>query len=376
MSKLGSLNTVGSDIRNFRSGDNSRQLEDLMSANGLKQDEVGKIAFKEIELDRITPRSINNYSQTRIERLARSIRNTGNRLIHPIVIVRVKDLPEGSPIIEAYQAKGIDVSGIEFVIVAGERRYRAFKMLRDEEIAKGKEYTPFDKITCNILTKAEAQKEDIFYEDSNVEARSLTPMEGMQHLMDAQKDVQTADQKKAALIAMNGGSEEGIPVNPDDAAKGFNYGKWCQFYLKDELGIEGWSYSTVKVYLSILNNCEKNVIDAIFAGEYDAGHARALTKLLPDQQTELLELWKNGQKTEYSKRLKEMQEELAPEKAVFTSHKEASKIILDVSKRCAKEKKEIQKLLSMDGLPKADEPVIKKMLALIEQIEEAAKEIQ
>ena len=59
-SKLGNLNTVGTDIRNFSNSNINRQLDNLMVPTETKHEEVGKIAFKEIELERITTRSINN----------------------------------------------------------------------------------------------------------------------------------------------------------------------------------------------------------------------------------------------------------------------------------------------------------------------------
>ena len=41
--------------------------------------------FEEINVDDITPRAINQYSQSRIARLAKSIKSTNGRLIHPII---------------------------------------------------------------------------------------------------------------------------------------------------------------------------------------------------------------------------------------------------------------------------------------------------
>ena len=53
-----------------------------------------KSTYVDVDVTRITPRSINQYSQGRIDRLARSIHNTNDRLIHPIVVVRACDLPD------------------------------------------------------------------------------------------------------------------------------------------------------------------------------------------------------------------------------------------------------------------------------------------
>ena len=258
-----------------------------------------RVIFEEVPVEDITPRVINKYSQTRIARLAKSIKNTNGRLIHPIILVKPCDLPENHEVILKLKANGTNISEIKYILVAGERRYRAWLMNRAEEQERIDglgliQSNPYDTITANILTKDEAMNEKIFYEDSNDEARQLTPIEGMLHIKDALAEIKTDKQKRDILIEMNNGSAEGVPENEYAAAKKFNVSKYIEFYLENELGIIGWKPSTIKTYLSIVNNCCEEVVNAILKAEYPAREARNLTSLPFSSQLQLLDMYKNN----------------------------------------------------------------------------------
>ena len=278
---------------------NSKFVDRILNASG---ETAGRTSFFEVPLEEITPRSINQFRQSRIEKLAKSIRNTNNRLIHPITLVKASDLPKDSEVLQAYEKKGIDVSQIKYIIVSGERRYRAFLLLQKEEQEKLKGKSgrsalalgganPFDTITACILTPAEAKNESVFYEDSNIESRQLTPIEAILHIKDAVADVTSPEEMRAALIEMNGGSEEGIPKADSEIKKKFRTDKYCAYCLETDLGIEGVSESTIRNHLSILNNCSEKIIDALVAGQYPIREAKQITKYPKDTQEELLSLW-------------------------------------------------------------------------------------
>ncbi|MDO4477378.1 MAG: hypothetical protein Q4B93_05435, partial [Clostridia bacterium] len=211
---FGDDNAVGNNLKKRTESDIIKQI-----FNGTDSpNENSRVKYVDINVDDITPRSINTYSQTRIEKLAKSIKNTGNRLIHPIVVVEPHDLNSDSEVIEKFKEKGIDPYSLKYILVAGERRLRAWKLLREEkqqelnELLETRgivEANPFDRITVNILTKEEAENELAFYKDSNDEARQLTPIEGILHIQDALSDTTPNEQKKAALIEMYG--EESVP---------------------------------------------------------------------------------------------------------------------------------------------------------------------
>ncbi len=338
--------------------------------------------FANIPIEEITPRSVNKYKQNRIDRLAKSIRNTNNRLIHPIVVVDINDLPADSEVITKFKEQGTDISALKYIIVAGERRYHAWLKLReDEEDNPNRKYyepNPFDTITANILTRQEAQNENAFFEDSNIETRQLTPLEGILHIQDALSEVSTDKDKREALIEMNGGSSEGIPDDPTAAARRFNQAKYCEYYLSAELGIEGWSLSTIKTYLSVVNNCCEEVIDAIISGEFSAGAARPLPSLTTDEQKEALKVYKDEGPLKYNEFVSEIIEsKKAPKKVVRYNHKDAQKEIKNAIRKIRKEKDNIEKIAKLLGGDDkvATQKAVSKVSSLLNELEKIVVEL-
>ena len=321
------------------------------------ENQQSRVEYQDIPVDKITPRSINRYKQNRIDRLARSIKNTNNRLIHPIVVVRASDLPENHEVIVKFRQQGVDVEKLDYILVAGERRYRAWQKLRaDEEKRIAGQLgmvNQFDFITANVLTKKEAKNESAFFEDSNLESRQLTPLEGILHIQDALSEVDTPEKKRQALIEMAGGDETGIPEDPDAAARKFNTANYCAYYLAAELGIEGWSKSTIKTYLSVVNNCCEEVKDAIIAGKYSAGAAREITGFSEEEQLALLTLWLDGKADEYKQRFREIEaSKKQTHKTIRYTHRDARKQLDVIAKKVSKERRELK--LICDNLGGAD----------------------
>ena len=321
---------------------------------GMNNSSVSQTKFVDVPLNEITPRSINNYSQSRIERLANSIRSTNNRLIHPIILVRPEDLPEDHEVLKKYKEQGTDIKSIKYILVAGERRYRAMMFNYNQEQEKIEKDTsgmilsnPFEKITANILTKQEAQNEEIFYKDSNDEARQLTPIEGILHIKDALDNVKTDHDKKIALLEMNEGKEEKIPQNDIQAAKMFNTAEYVSYYLEKELGITGWTIPTIKKYLSIVNNCPKEVVDAIIDNKISSRVVRDWTKYPLETQKNLLDLYlEDSEKYEIAfNNLKKSNSK----KTVRITHKDVQKTLVSFEKNCVKTVSKLTKIQSELG---------------------------
>ena len=117
-----------------------------------------RVIYEEVDINDITPRPINNYSQTRIAKLARSIRETNDRLIHPITLARPQDLPANNEVILKLKKEGKNIDDIKYIVVAGERRFRAWLMNREENQKRIDEQgliesNSYDTISANILTK-------------------------------------------------------------------------------------------------------------------------------------------------------------------------------------------------------------------------------
>lgn len=316
-----------------------------------------KVRFEEVLLDCITPRSINQYSQTRIQRLAKSIRDTNNRLINPITLVRISDLNIDGEVVRKYIRDGLafvqelrvedgsfvrDISleelddvikkreeerqasaekgvkyirktklalktDLQYIIVAGERRYRAITLLRDEEEQKEHPVgwkNPFLTITANILTPAEAANEKVFYEESNTQSRQLTPEEAMRHFETAIKAVENENARYNMLIEMKEAGVEfkhEIPSDQKLALRMFRMPAYCVYYLETELGIQGWTETSVKGYLTVLNNSCDEVKEAVFATTYSLREAKRITKFDFEEQRRLLQLWLSGDTKKYNK---------------------------------------------------------------------------
>ena len=297
MKKMSKFVDRHSVTENIEGSKNKDVIERAFGGKTSKENDEGKFTLSEIPLDKIIPRSLNRYSQTRIDRLAESIKNTNNRLIHPIIVVRPEDLPEDSAVLKGFTDKKISLEGKEFIIVSGERRYSAFIKLREEyKKEHSKEIgttNPFDTITANILTRAEAKNEENYYNDSNLLARQLNPIEIILHIKDALAKVSTPEEIALALKEMG----------KDPGKDPFVQSEYVAFYLENELGIDDYGEASIKRYSSVVNNCDPFVIDKIMSGEYSARAARELTKIDKEDQKALVKLYVSGDMEEYDRQL-------------------------------------------------------------------------
>ena len=336
------------------------------------------ISFENIPISKITPRSINQYSQTRIDRLARSIRATNNRLINPITVVRASDLPQDGDVITKFRETGVDVEALEYVIVAGERRFRAFKQLQAEEEAKGidiGDLNPFDTITANVLTSKEAKNEHIFYEQSNTESRQLGPEEVMRLFESALKEVDTDEKKRNMLFQMRDNGvdiKKDIPDDDKEAARMFRKDTYCVYYLETELGISGWSEGTARRYISIINLCCDEVKQAIYDCVYPIREAKNITKYPFETQRNFLNLWISDKKDEYDTLLKNDGKEVKPKIKHYT-HKTAGKKLESILAQMEKEKKNLSEFEK--NLGGEDKALIKQAMQELEKCDAKIRNI-
>lgn len=333
--------------------------------DGAGDEEKSSIQFNNIAVEDITPRSINKYRQNRIERLAKSIHNTGNRLIHPIVLVKGSDLPEDSEAYKKFMERGINPRDLKYIIVSGERRYRAWLLLREkdaERIKRDGGANRFDTITANVLTKNEALKENNFFEDSNLETRQLTSLEAILHIKSAIEEVETVDQKKEALKEMG--------KDPEKCK--FNQADFCQYYLQNELGIENVSLGTIKHDLAILNNCDERIIDAVIEEIISPKMARELYSLPKPSQVELLNLFRKDGYAAFRTRLDSLKEDKKTPRTTRKNHKDAANTIRAIKKGIVKKKEEL-KLIAED-LGTTDRDFVKKAISAIDSMMEELDE--
>ena len=240
--------------------------------------------FEDVSLDVITPRSINRYPQRGIEMLARSIEKTGGRLIYPIVLVHIKDLPEDSAVLEEYKNQGVDINSLDLIIVAGERRYRAFRYLQSLEAERIKgvlgAVNKYDKITANILTKEEAQNEETFYEDSNTQARQVS---GLVYVEIALEDLKSrlagGEDEKVIIQEMAAYNSEKYPVT-----QRLSKARYCMYFLDKEFGDTDSSERTILRQTNMVEKCVSEVKDAVINLKITAQVAELIMKWPKEDQ--------------------------------------------------------------------------------------------
>ena len=306
MSNLSNKNSISASLGKGKTRATNKAIPKLENTLIRDANEIseGRIQLYEIPVEEITFRPINNFKQEGIPELAKSIKLNGSRLIHPITLVRLEDIPEGSPLMQAFKDKKVKLDGIKYVISAGERRYRAWCMLRDEEKKiRGKDAigNKYDTITANILSQSEAKKEANFAIDSNLHSRHITSLEYVLNVSDIVNKVKTNEEKRDALIKMSG-TEEGISNDPEVAAKKYKKEEYAKYLLESKYHISEISGSTVKNSLRVIEYCTKEVIDAILQDKFNEKQAKRIASFSPKEQNELLKLWTKD-KVEYEKRL-------------------------------------------------------------------------
>ncbi len=363
------------------------------------------LTFSDIPLDKIIERSINQYSQTRIEVLAKSIRNTNNRLINPISVCRVEHLPKDGEVLKRFtqnkiafskvlegmfsdpaelekeiqklKTAGFEISDKEYVIISGHRRFRAFKILQQEENEKEHGYSfvnPFDLITANILSKEEAQNETVFYEDSNTMSRQLSGSERLRLFELALSQVVTSEAKRQALIEMEAAGykfDKPIPADVNAAARMFRKDKYCAYFLSCELGVDDYNESTARNYVWVLNNVSEELKLVMYDGDISFTEGQKLCKFDFNVQHKLVDLFKAGKVEEYNRLIQKMQEKSGGNKVkTHFTYKTASRTlkstISDLEKSIEKIREQESNLGGKDKEIMAQ--AIKKCEALIGEI--------
>lgn len=125
-------------------------MNDLLNTQSKTKESMNMKRFKveEIDLNKIVPNEKNEYGIRDIEELASTIELVG--LMHNIVVAKDDD---------------------HYVIVSGERRYRAFKMLFEQ----GKE--EYSRIPCKVEVTSSDTIEELKLIFANSQARDLTDYE-------------------------------------------------------------------------------------------------------------------------------------------------------------------------------------------------------
>ncbi len=348
-------------MEGINGGGKKTLLRNVLGAekNSRDQERNSRTNFREIALQDITPRPVNRFRQVGIERLARSIKAT--TLINPIVVVPPSYLPEDSEVLKRFRETGIDPSALKYVIVSGERRFRAVKMLHEEELrdwsgSRLGDYK-YAKINARVLTKEEARNEELIYADSNIETRQLSSLELMINCREMMSSVETPEEKQQALLDMG--------LNPETDR--FNQVKYCKYYFENELGIMDVTESNLKQTLATVQQCSAKVLDAIVDGVLTMRKARELRELSEEQQEKLILLLQEGKADEYEFLLEKLTSKGSKDKKTerFT-HRDAAKILLKNIDYFEKSRKQLEFVLK--NLSGDDEKVVSETVSEIEEL--------
>lgn len=235
----------------------------------------GKTIY-EVPLDFIKARPVNNYAITGIDELAESIRRTG--LWQPIILRK-------------NERAGDDKT---FVIVAGERRYSATKLLRDKAKSEGNVVNEkiYSSILAIILSPEDEAKEEDIYRDTNDYARQLTNFERITRLDPNAIDMSKESWQERYVEKCMGEDKVEDYHKGKIKLKG-NLVEKCHYIVtllvekEPDLDI---SEKTVRNYLALLDRCGETLRQAVLKGVVPLRDAQnALSWLSEDDQVKAVD---------------------------------------------------------------------------------------
>lgn len=215
----------------------------------------------QIPLSKIHPRSFNAYPITDIEQLAESIERVG--LLQPIILSE----KDG-----------------EYFIVAGERRYTAFKMLLEKYKGTNKEQL-FKTIPALLL---EQEDENTVYRDSNDYSRQLTNFQRVIRCEPDKIDFNDSYWKEQYVKYVYGEDRVNAYRNGQIYVKGTRTDK-CKLIHRMILAIEpdiDISEKTVRNYLGFYDRCNEDLKLATVIGKISIRDAQSLSWLRNREQTQ------------------------------------------------------------------------------------------
>ena len=219
-------------------------------------------SIHQIPLSKIHPRSFNAYPITDIEQLAESIERVG--LLQPIILSE----KDG-----------------EYFIVAGERRFTAFKRLyekyKDDEIKKGL----FESIPALLLDN---EDEERVYRDSNDYSRQITNFQRVIRCEPDKINFNDDYWKEQYVKYVYGEDRVQAYRKGQIYVKGTRTDK-CKLNHRMILSIEpdiDISEKTVRNYLGFYNRCNEDLKLATVVGKISIRDAQSLSWLTNREQTQ------------------------------------------------------------------------------------------
>lgn len=207
-----------------------------------------------------------------IPQLAQSIART--RLIHPIAI-----------------AKDYDNEG-KYIVLSGHRRTEAYKLL-NEQYPDGR-YSKIKAILVSSRESKDIEKLKRIWLDANFETRQLSLEDVVNHIDMFLQDISSMsdDEKRITVNQLKGKQltkEEYDSLAP--RAKMVNKAEYIYQQFKD-LDINEWSLTSLKTYLSIVDNGIAEVRESFLRSEMPLYIAHDISKYDKEKQVKLVEIFK------------------------------------------------------------------------------------
>lgn len=281
------------------------------------EDEVrtrnSEITVKEIPLNLIKSRSVNNYIISDVEALAASIEKAGQ---WQEIVVRVdRDSAE-----EAY------------ICVAGHRRMAAFNYLRNKYLEKygdenHKMVLLYSYIRARVMTAEEEKMEELVYDDTNSMTRIPTVFEALLRFdldsIDLEKEevrddfiklVYGEDKLKSYLAG-----EIKIKLNQTSKLQ------YLQKLIEQNFPTMNASTGTIKIYYNMIQGSCSELIDAVLAGTIPLREALSFSRQSREEQLKLISAYGTEEFKEVAKATVVKDEE-KPEGEQLTYDKSVSKV--------------------------------------------------
>lgn len=224
----------------------------------------------EVPLKYIKPRPVNKYMVSDIEELAGSIERTGQW--QPIIVRMNPNKQEKE----------------KFVIVGGERRYSAMRLLHERYKKEGNEAKAkiYSSIKAHILSEEDEKNEEAIYADTNDYSRQLTNFERIIRLDPSQIRFETKDEQEEFVKEVYG--EEAIERYRNGQLNiKFNQGDLSKYIrsklLKKEPNLD-ISDKTIRRYLKFIEDADDTLIAATLKGTIPIREATLLGKLSKEDQ--------------------------------------------------------------------------------------------
>lgn len=289
---------------------------------------ISNIVIREISLDLITVRNVNNFIKNKVSEVQESIEANGQ--FEPIIIQVNPD--KNSP--------------YKYVIVAGHQRYKAMCNIRDKyaEDKSDTRYIKYSYIQARILSKEEELKEEIIYKETNtIRREAITPFEMLLDFnvrkinMDDPETRQLYIETCYGKEALNDYNDGRRTFKFNVSAKTEYLQKLIQNKFKKEIGSKA-----VSTYALMIEKAISDLIKEILEGNIPLREGVEIARYDITDQYELITSYGTD---EYKKLMEELKKENSVKGKITPTTSDAYSEILKIEKALATKSNEFKAIV-------------------------------